>query len=476
MPWGAAAAAAATVAGSYISSQSNKSAANTAADAQRYAADQAAQAQQFRPIGITTGFGSSKFVQGPYGPEEASYELTPEMQAIRDRLLSQAGAYKPEQLGELAQPLYGAGTGMFGLGQQLIPGTTQRTATPEAQALAQQYYSAQQGLMPTSYQTGATPEAMAYANQLNRLSGQVTPTSYDPTAAAQEYYQQQQELMAPGRAAQLAQTKSGLFGAGRTGLGVNTGTGGAPTSPELQAYYNSLAQSDKALAAQSTDIARQRLQSDITLGTQLGGAGLTTQQQSEATQRANMLQNLGLSLGLGQQALTTGTTSEQLARANYAQDIALGQGLFTSGAGLLGQVPALTTAGYSPLQTQLGLAGTIESLGQNALDIGAQLGGRTATAGQGVGQSLLQGRLAAASTQYGANAYSPTGAALTGLGTSIQPGTTNQLGSWFNNMINYGGTPQGAYGQQGSYLSSLPSSGGTQQQQMLAAQNQGLWG
>ena len=356
MPWGAAAVAGATLAGSYISSQSNKSAANTAADAQRYAADQAAQAQQFRPIGITTGFGSSQFTQGPYGPESASYTLTPEMMAIRDRLLSQAGAYRPEQIGEAAQPLMGGAQGLFSLGQQYL--------------------------------------------------------ATSPQQAAQDYLAQQRALLAPSQEAALTRVRSGLFGSGRGGLGVQTGTGAAPSNPELQAYYNALAQQEAQLAANADLYGQQRTQ--------------------------------------------------------------FGAGLLGTGGTLLGQVPALTTAGYGPLQTQLGLAGTVESLGQNALDIGAQLGGRTATAGQGVGQSLLSGGLAAAKTQYGANAYSPLGASLTGLGSSINPGTTNQLGNWFNNMINYGGTPQGAYGQQNAYLSSIPSSGGTQQQQMLAAQMQGF--
>jgi hypothetical protein len=474
MPWGA---AAATVAGAYISSQANKSAASTAADAQRYSADRAAEAQQFRPIGVTTGFGSSQFTQGPYGPESASYTLTPEMQGIRDRLLSQASAYDTTRIGQLTEPLYGAASGLFGLGSKILPTQYNTAQSPEAQALANQYRFAQQGLMPTSFQTGATPEAMAYANRLNQLSGQVTPTSYDPTAAAQQYYQQQQELLQPGRAAEEARLATSNFGRGTGGLGVQTGTGTAPSNPLAQALFNARAQQDRTLAAQSTDIARQRLRDDIGLGTQLDAAGLTTQQQSEAIQRANMLQNLGLSLGYGTQGYATGEAATDLARQRSAADIQLGAGLFGTGAGLLGQVPALTTAGYGPLQTQLGLAGTIESLGQNALDIGAQLGGRTATAGQGVGQSLLKGGLAAAQTQYGANASSPLGSTLTGLGSSIRPGTTNQLGNWFNNLINYGGTPQGAYGQQNAYLSSIPSSsfGGTQQQQQLYNQGGSDW-
>jgi len=65
MPWGAAAAAA-VVAGSYIQGQQAKSAAEKAAQQQREAGQQAADMQKFRPVGITTGFGTSEFTQGPY--------------------------------------------------------------------------------------------------------------------------------------------------------------------------------------------------------------------------------------------------------------------------------------------------------------------------------------------------------------------------------------------------------------------------
>jgi hypothetical protein len=73
--------------------------------------------------------------------------------------------------------------------------------------------------------------------------------------------------------------------------------------------------------------------------------------------------------------------------------------LFGTGASLLGLIPQYQTQAMAPFQTQLGLAQTIENLGQQPLDIGAQLGGRTATAGAQAGQALLSGGLSAAGTQ-----------------------------------------------------------------------------
>ena len=140
----------------------------------------------------------------------------------------------------------------------------------------------------------------------------------------------------------------------------------------------------------------------------------------------------------------------------------------------LGQISQLQSGAYAPLQTQLGLASSVENLGQGALDISSSLAGRQSTAGAAAGQALLTGGVNAARTQQAAQAYSPFGATLQGFGQQAASPTSN-LNSWFNNMINYGGTPQGGYAQQNQYLQNLPATGGTQQQQMLADQNAGFY-
>lgn len=310
--WAAAAGAAASIGGAYLSSQSNKSAASMSADAQRYAADRAAEAAVFRPVGVTTGFGSSTFTQGQYGPESASYTLTPEMQAIRDRLIAEAGTEDTARMRQAAQPLYGGAERLFGLGSQYL-------ATSPEQAKA-------------------------------------------------DYMQTQLAALAPSREQNLANLRNQVFQTGRAGLATGgTSTGMMATNPELAAYYNSIANQDLQLAAGAEAAAQQRQQ--------------------------------------------------------------FGAGLFGTGGNLLGQVTPLTVAGYAPLQTQLGLAGSVESLGQQALDIGAQLGGRSATAGANVAQSLLTGGVSAARTQQAADAYNPFGAALTGIGSNPQ------LANWMQQKL-----------------------------------------
>ena len=86
-----------------------------------------------------------------------------------------------------------------------------------------------------------------------------------------------------------------------------------------------------------------------------------------------------------------------------------------------GQVAAL-----SPYTTYLGGAGTVEQLGQQPLDIGAQLGGRSATAGAQAGQSLLYGGLGAAKTLQEAQSQNTLAKALMQFGTSSLPSSFNR--------------------------------------------------
>jgi hypothetical protein len=418
--------------GGLISGGKAADAAKGQAEALRAAGERASAMAQFRPMGMTTAFGSSQFT--PEG--QGSYTLSPELRGLQQNLFGQLGSYDPSQIGQLAQPLMGGAQSLFGLGGQLLPTDTSRMSSQQAQDLANQYRFAQQGLMPTSFQTGATPEAMAYANQLNQLAGQVTPTSYDPTAAAQQYFQQQQDLLQPSRAAEEARLATANYGRGTGGLGVQTGTGTAPSNPLAQALFNARSQQDAQIAAQSTDIARQRLRDDIGLGTQLGAAGLTAQQQSEATQRANMLQSLGLSLDFGTQGLRSEEAGTQLARERFAEDLRLGSGLFGTGGELLGQVPRLTTAGYAPTETQLGLLRTTESLGQQPFMLSQDLANQYAQAGARAGGLFMQPQAAAANAYAQYQGYSPIGSALSSFGSTFSPGGGGSPAmSWFDNLM-----------------------------------------
>ena len=339
MPWGFVAAAGANLLGGYMQGQAAKSAAQTSADAQLQAARIAAEEARFRPVGVTTRFGTSQFTTSPEGRlTGASYTLSPEMKAYQDRLmaLSNQGLTQAESAQGQYAPLTGAATNLFNLGGKYL--------------------------------------------------------AQSPEEIAAQYMQRQQDLLAPSRERQYAQLQNQLYQTGRGGLSIGA-TGARPsgaaglgaTTPETEAYYNALAQQDAELAAQ--------------------------------------------------------------AQAEGQRQLAFGTGLFGTGANLLGQYQAGQIGALSPFTTYLGGAQTLESLGQQPLDIGAQLGGRSATAGANVGQALLTGGLSSARTMQEANAYSPWGTALMGGANALSNYQNQQMqnerfNTLFGNTGNYSGAPR----------------------------------
>jgi hypothetical protein len=324
------------LAGGLFGGNSAKKAAEAQARAQREAAQLAAEEARFRPVGITTRFGTSQFETGPDGRVSgASYELDPQLRAMQDRFLGLAGGGLDQaaQAQQQFAPLQGAAQGLFGLGQQYL--------------------------------------------------------AQSPQEAAQQFMANQQNLLAPSRERQFAQLQNQLFQTGRGGLSVGA-TGERPSgaaglgaaSPEMEAYYNALAQQDAGLAAQA----------------------------QEAGQR----------------------------------QVAFGAGLFGTGGNLLTQGYGGQAAALGPYQAYLQGASGLETLGQAPLDIGAQLGGRMANPTGA--QALLQGGMGAAQSQFAANAYNPFATALVGAsqnpafasgvrnlfsGGSAQPSAGNLAGSSF---------------------------------------------
>ena len=191
----------------------------------------------------------------------------------------------------------------------------------------------------------------------------------------------------------------------------------------------------QALLRPSRDMAQANLNTNLFNS---GTGGLSTAQ--------------GAGLGMAnpqQQALANAQALQDLQLASQAQQ--QGQQQYTFGQGLL-------TGAYSPLQSQLGTSQLVEQLGQSPLDIGAQLGGRSATAGANVGNSLLQGGLSAARTAQAGNAYSPLGSAISGL--SSNQAFTSGLSNWMNpswqQQPNYGQYTPGT----DTFVGPMPQSGG----------------
>lgn len=404
-----------SVANIFTGADSTQEASQLASMQQTQAAKDAAAAAAFRPVGMTTRFGTSQFTREidpktgiPY-VSAAGYTAAPELSALQNRLFGQFGqglTFAEQQ----ANQLQSLGTGaerVLGLGQQVLPTSYNTAPSAQAQQLANQYQMVSNALMPTSAVPQVPAETAAYAQQLQGLGQSYLAQS--PEQARAEYIRTQQAALAPGQEQTLANIRNQLFQSGRSGLATGgTTTGMQATNPEMAAYYNSLAQQNLQLGAGAEQAAQQRQM----FGTSLVGQGVQTQSAAEAAARQQMLENAGLSLGYGTQAYQTTASAEDLARQRAAADISLGTGLFGTSGQLLGSQASLASGAYSPLQTILGLSGNVENLAQMPYQLGLQLGtsampGQTAGAGiyqQGMGQAantLYQGTQAANAANAG---------------------------------------------------------------------------
>ena len=199
-----------------------------------------------------------------------------------------------------------------------------------------------------------------------------------------------------GQGPQTQQDVAGLLSLGRSYLGE-----------DQNAVKQRYIQQQKALLAPENEQDLAGIRNNLF---QQGRGGLATGATNEGGLMATNPEMAAYYNALAKQnaALTAG--ADQAAQ----QQVTYGQGLLSSA--------------YSPLQTNVGLNATFEQLAQSPLDIGAQLGGRAATAGAQVGNTLMTGGTNAANAMYKANAYSPWGSAISGAASN--PQVQDALARW----------------------------------------------
>ena len=132
MPIGAIISAGTSLLGGYLQGESAKSAAQTSAAAQTQAAKIAAEEARFRPVGMTTRFGTSQFEFDPTTGrlKGAGYTVSPELQAYQARLSALLGGQlgQAEAAAGMYAPLTGAAERMFGLGERYLAETPEQVA------------------------------------------------------------------------------------------------------------------------------------------------------------------------------------------------------------------------------------------------------------------------------------------------------------------------------------------------------------
>lgn len=216
----------------FTGAKGTQEAAQLASMQQSQAAKDAAAAAAFRPVGMTTRFGTSQFTREidpktgmPY-VSSAGYTAAPELAALQNRLF-----------------------GAFG-----------------------------QGLTQAEQMQQQVGGLGSQAEQLYRLGGQYLAAS--PEEARQRYISQQQALVGGQNEQALANIRNNLFQSGRTGLATGgTSTGMQATNPEMAAYYNAIAQQNAQIAAGADQAAQQQQ----TFGAGLLGTGTQLQQAQQQT-------------------------------------------------------------------------------------------------------------------------------------------------------------------------------------------------
>lgn len=248
-----------TIGGIIGGNKAKKAAAAQAAEL-RAAGQAAFESSRFRPVGITSAFGTSNFSVDPTtgALTGAGYQLTPEMQAMQQGLLGQAGGVGMELT---EQGLQGAQS-LFGLGQQYL--------------------------------------------------------AQSPQEAAQQYMAQQQALLQPSRQQAQAGLTQNLFNTGRGGVAVAQGGMMGAANPEQQALLNAQAMQDMQLAAQAQQAGMDQTRFGAGLfgyGSEVAKAGYSPMQT--ALSGATGIENLGqdalkLGIGLGETASGINTRAAQL--------------------------------------------------------------------------------------------------------------------------------------------------------------------
>jgi hypothetical protein len=336
---------------------------------------------QFRPIGMTTRFGTSQFQVDPVTGRltSAGYTLTPEAKNAQDRLvkLAESGLQQAEGAQARFAPLQTGAQSLFGLGQGILnaPSDT-RLGGIASQYLSQSPESKRLTALGADYLT-QSPES----KMLTALGSRYIAQS--PEAVAQNYLNQQMALLQPGRELELANLQNRLQQQGRGGLSVAQGGTLGATTPELQALFNARATQEAQLAAQAQQAGQQQVQF---------GAGLVGTGQQLGIQGQQFGSNLiGSGQQLGIQGQQFGIDALARQQALEQQRVGFGSGLLTQGAGLLGQYYGGQQAAYAPYTTALGQVQGLETAAQQPYTMGAQLGQYGAQAGANVGQLGLRG-------------------------------------------------------------------------------------
>ena len=384
--------------GSLLQQQTSKEATEKAQKAIETETAAAKAAAGFKPVGMTTRFGTSEFKTDPVTGQltSAGYTLSPEAKYAQDFFRTQAnlGLQQVELAPFVYAPLKTGANMMFDIGQKALNAPS----------------DARLGQIATDYLTQS-----AGSKALQTLGEKYIAKSPEDVAA--DYLKSQMALLQPGRELELANLQNKLQQQGRGGLSVAQGGALGATTPELQALYNARATQEAQLAANAPLYGQQQVQFGAGLfgtGQQLGMQGQQFGMDTLAKQQALDQSRIGFGAGLyGQGAQTLG---------NYYTGLQQSYAPYTAA---FGQMQALEAAGQQPLTLAAGLAQQSAQAGTNVAKLGltgAQLSTGLATSANATANPYAQAMMAAGSPN---SLFGQVGASL----------LTNYLGSPSENIL-----------------------------------------
>jgi hypothetical protein len=290
-------------------------------------------AAAFRPVGMTTRFGSSQFAFDPKTGQltSAGYTLSPEAKAAQDRFvkLAESGIQQAEGAQKAFEPLQTGAQSLFTLGNKYL--------------------------------------------------------AQSPEQVASDYLKSQMALLQPGRELELANLQNKLQQQGRGGLSVAQGGTLGATTPELQALFNARAQQEAILAANAQREGQQNVlfgsgllnTGAQTLGQYYGGQSAAYNPYTTAMNQVTNLetaaqQPLTTGINLGNLVSTAGARAGELGLRGAGQSVALATGAAATNSPL---ATALTGLGSSGLLTT-GINTAIDAFSANQLDPSRPIGNR----------------------------------------------------------------------------------------------------
>lgn len=212
--------------------------------------------------------------------------------------------------------------------------------SPELQGMWEQYLAGAQNALPSAEQSQFAGDVSNYGKSLFGTS-----IGMDTAAMTKDYYDKQQALLEPSRAAESSRLNDLMFSGGTVGQGV--GMGGGYVNPQQYALAMAREQQNAGLALGAEDRARAMQAEDLQRAMGYYGMGQELQYQPYAqsanilgygtTLQQSALPALSYGLQAGQSSAQAGANMAQATNQQNANTLGFWGGLLSGGMNAYGK-------------------------------------------------------------------------------------------------------------------------------------------